>query len=151
MSVLDNVLAGVRPTTIGSLLGSARRRGDVQRARELLSRVGIDHLEQAEARDVSYGQTKLLELAGVLMTDPETIMLDEPAGGVNPALIERISDLVVDLNREGRTFIIVEHNMELVMRLSHHVVVVDRGRPIAAGQPSVIQSDPAVLEAYLGV
>ncbi len=151
MSVLDNVLAGVRPTTIGSLLGSARRREDVQRARELLSRVGIDHLEQAEARDVSYGQTKLLELAGVLMTDPETIMLDEPAGGVNPALIERISDLVVDLNREGRTFIIVEHNMELVMRLSHHVVVVDRGRPIAAGQPSVIQSDPAVLEAYLGV
>jgi ABC-type branched-subunit amino acid transport system ATPase component len=151
MSVLDNVLAGVRPTTIGSLLGSARRHEDVQRARELLSRVGIDHLEQAEARDVSYGQTKLLELAGVLMTDPETIMLDEPAGGVNPALIERISDLVVDLNREGRTFIIVEHNMELVMRLSHHVVVVDRGRPIAAGQPSVIQSDPAVLEAYLGV
>lgn len=151
MSVLDNVLAGVRATSLGSLLGGARRRPDVQRARELLSRVGIDHLEQADARDVSYGQQKLLELAGVLMTDPETIMLDEPAGGVNPALIERISSLILDLNGEGRTFIVVEHNMELVMRLSDHVVVFDRGRPIAAGPPSLVQRDPAVLEAYLGV
>lgn len=151
MSVLDNVLAGVRPRSLGGLVGSGRRRSDVHKARALLTRVGIDHLERAEAADISYGQQKLLELAGVLMTDPETIMLDEPAGGVNPALIDRISTLIVELNAEGRTFIVVEHNMELVMRLSDHVIVFDRGAPIAAGPPSMVQSDPAVLEAYLGV
>lgn len=151
MSVLDNVLAGVRPHGLGGLLGSGRRQRDVEKARGLLARVGIDHLERSLAADISYGQQKLLELAGVLMTDPETIMLDEPAGGVNPALIDRISTLIVELNDEGRTFIVVEHNMELVMRLSHHVIVFDRGAQIAAGPPSAVQSDPAVLEAYLGV
>lgn len=139
MTVLDNVLA------------AARGRPDVERARQWLRRVGIDHVEQVEARNLSYGQQKLLELAGVLMSDPETVLLDEPAGGVNPALIERIADLVRELNAEGKTFIIVEHNMDLVMSLSDHVVVFDRGRPIAEGPPDVIRSDERVLGAYLGV
>jgi neutral amino acid transport system ATP-binding protein len=151
MTVLENVLAAVRPPSVLRLLAPAHHHADVERARGLLSRVGIDHLERAEARDLSYGQQKLLELAGVLMADPETIMLDEPAGGVNPALIDRIAGLVRSLNDEGKTFIIVEHNMDLVMSLSDHVVVFDRGRPICEGPPSVVQNDPRVLEAYLGV
>jgi neutral amino acid transport system ATP-binding protein len=123
----------------------------VKRARGWLMRVGIEHVEGIEARNLSYGQQKLLELAGVLMAEPDTILLDEPAGGVNPALLDRIAALVRELNAEGRTFLVVEHNMDLVMNLSDHVVVFDRGRSIAEGPPSEIRSDPRVLEAYLGV
>ncbi len=151
LTVLENMLAAVRPSGLKALLTSSRNREEIERARGWLERVGIEHLEGTEARNLSYGQQKLLELAGVLMGDPETILLDEPAGGVNPALIGRIGKLVRQLNAEGRTFLIVEHNMEMVMSLSDHVVVFDRGRPIAEGPPSVIRSDPRVLEAYLGV
>ncbi|HYN94000.1 MAG TPA: ABC transporter ATP-binding protein [Pilimelia sp.] len=150
LTVLENLLAAVRSTGPRAYLAGARNAADVDRARGWLRRVGIEHLERVEARNLSYGQQKLLELAGVLMAEPETIMLDEPAGGVNPALIERIGALVRRLNAEGRTFLIVEHNMEFVMSLSDHVVVFDRGRPVADGPPSVIKSDPRVLAAYLG-
>ena len=151
MTALDNVLAAVRPGGFPKALRGARGRDEIDRARGWLTRLGIEHLAGSEAGEMSWGQQKLLELAGVLMAEPETILLDEPAGGVNPALLDRIGTLVRDLNAEGRTFVIVEHNMELVMSISDHVVVFDRGRPIAAGPPSVIRTDERVLGAYLGV
>ncbi|MGP3956557.1 ABC transporter ATP-binding protein [Nonomuraea sp. 3N208] len=151
LTVLENMLVAVRRTRLRELLAGLRDKGEVERARHWLRRMGIEHLEDAEARDLSYGQQKLLELAAILMAEPELVLLDEPAGGVNPALIDRIVSLVRDLNAEGRTFLVVEHNMDMVMGMCDHVIVFDRGAPIAAGPPSVIRDDPRVLEAYLGV
>ncbi|GAA4069794.1 ABC transporter ATP-binding protein [Nonomuraea soli] len=151
MTVLENMLVAVRRTRLRELLAGIGNPAEIERARGWLRRTGIEHMETAEARELSYGQQKLLELAAVLMAEPELILLDEPAGGVNPALIERLVTLIRELNAEGHTFLVVEHNMDMVMGMSDHVIVFDRGAPICAGPPRQVRSDPRVLEAYLGV
>jgi len=121
-----------------------------QRAMELLEFTGIAKLAGDRAETLSYGQRKLLELAYVLIADPEIILLDEPAGGVNPTLIGTISERIRELNRQGTTFLIVEHNMEFVMGLCDRVTVLDYGNAVVTGPPEMIRSDHRVLDAYLG-
>jgi ABC-type branched-subunit amino acid transport system ATPase component len=150
MTVMQNMLVAVRHSGIRELMANAVGGRDVERAEMWLKRLGIEHLRDSEARDLSYGQQKLLELGALLMADPELILLDEPAGGVNPVMIEKISQLVRDLNGEGKTFLIVEHNMELIMSLCHHVIVFERGTQVAEGTPDEVRANPRVLEAYLG-
>ena len=150
MTVMQNMLVAVRHSGIRELMANAVGGRDVERAEMWLERLGIEHLRDSEARDLSYGQQKLLELGALLMADPELILLDEPAGGVNPVMIEKISQLVRDLNGEGKTFLIVEHNMELIMSLCHHVIVFERGTQVAEGTPDEVRANPRVLEAYLG-
>jgi branched-chain amino acid transport system ATP-binding protein len=120
------------------------------RAMELLSFVGLDRLAHEKSKNLSYGQKKLLEFASVLMSDPRLIMLDEPAGGVNPTLLEDIIDRIVQLNKKGITFLIVEHNMDLVMKISDPVICMAYGTVLAKGSPQEIQDNEGVLEAYLG-
>lgn len=130
--------------------GRAARGGHRQRARELLEFVGLDRHAELPAGSLSYGQRKLLELAYVLIADPAVILLDEPAGGVNPTLINHIAGRIRQLNAGGTTFLIVEHNMEFVMGLCDTVTVLASGSVTASGPPEQIRADPRVLDAYLG-
>jgi branched-chain amino acid transport system ATP-binding protein len=151
LSVLENVIVQSPASGLRHLLKPSMSPTERERAMDLLAFVGIAELAQEPAAKLSYGQKKLMELAACLMARPRLVLLDEPAGGINPALLEVIVDRVRQLRGQGVTFLIVEHNMEVVMSLCDPVVVMAYGRFLAHGSPAAIQSDPAVLEAYLGV
>lgn len=150
MTVLENLVVQSPTTGFRGLFTSGILAQERRRAMELLDFVGIAHLADEKAKKLSYGQKKLMEFASVLMSEPRLIMLDEPAGGVNPALLENIVDRIQRLNDLGITFLIVEHNMDVVMNLSHSVVVMAHGEVLTQGTPEVVQQDPIVLDAYLG-
>ena len=126
------------------------RTGARKRAIEQLEFVGIEGYHASLAGTLSYGQRKLLELAYILVADPAIILLDEPAGGVNLSLVNHIAARIRELNAAGKTFLIVEHNMEFVMGLCHQVTVLDSGTVVAAGPPEIVRTDRRVLDAYLG-
>ena len=135
--------AGVARTRRPELYAEAR-------CLELLDFVGLADLAGVAAGTLSYGQRKLVELAMVLAQDPRVVLLDEPAGGINPLLIAQLGERIRELNRQGVTFLVVEHNMEFVMGLCDVVWVMERGTVIAHGEPEAVRSDPRVLDAYLG-
>jgi len=150
LTVLENMVVGSPSEGWRGLIGSRILRVEEDRAMELLRFVGIDQLAAAPAESLSYGQKKLLEFASVLMTEPNLIMLDEPASGVNPALMERILDHIRQLNSSGITFLIVEHNMDVVMSVCSSIVVMAHGEVLSKGTPEAIREDDTVLDAYLG-
>ena len=154
LTVMENMLVAAQHADQGrprNPLARAGGRADRRRAADLLEFTGIADHADALAETLSYGQRKLLELSYVLVADPEIVLLDEPAGGVNPSLIQHLADRIRELNTAGKTFLIVEHNMEFVMSLCGQVTVLDYGTVVAAGPPQIIRSDPRVLDAYLGL
>lgn len=132
------------------LFGRRISRRDRDRAAAMLAEFRLDPLAQLPAGELSYGQRKLLEFAAVLMSDPVLVLLDEPTAGVNPVMIDTMEQHIRQRHADGVTFLVVEHDMQLVMRLCDPVIVLDQGAPIAFGTPEQVQSDPLVLEAYLG-
>jgi ABC-type branched-subunit amino acid transport system ATPase component len=146
LTLMENIQVGSR--------GVPRsRRKEVyspERCRELLDFVGLAGLANEQAGMLSYGQRKLIELAMVLAQEPKVVLLDEPAGGINPILIGQIAERIRELNQRGVTFLVVEHNMEFVMGICDVVAVMERGAVIAFGTPEQVRSDPRVLDAYMG-
>jgi ABC-type branched-subunit amino acid transport system ATPase component len=140
LTALENLLV---VTTTG--YEEARRR-----AEELLAFVKLERLAGEFAGNLSYGQQKLVEFIRVLMTDPEMILLDEPAAGVNRTLLNELLDAVRRLRDQGKTVLLVEHDMKVVMGLCETVFVLDHGEKLAEGAPGVIQADERVIEAYFG-
>lgn len=150
MTLLENLIVQSPTTKFTDLFKQSMLEHERDHAMELLEFVGITHLANEKAKNLSYGQKKLMEFAATLMTEPRLILLDEPAGGVNPALLEDITERIQLLNSQGITFLIVEHNMDVVMNLCDPVIVMAYGSVLATGAPQDIQNNEEVLVAYLG-
>ena len=141
MTVLDNILAASHH----GITAKAKAR-----AREILGLVGIEHVAGNKASALSFGQQRLIELARVLMLDPRMILLDEPAAGVNPTLMEHLKELIFDLNRRGTTFLVIEHNIRLVSQMCERLLVLHNGEKIADDPLEKVLENQAVKQAYLG-
>ena len=150
MTVLENMIVPVRQLGLRTLFTAGIKGHERERAEGLLEFFGIAFLRDEMAGRLSFGQQKLLELAAALMAEPTLLMLDEPAGGLNPVMIDRLTGYIRELNADGMTFLIIEHNMGFVMQLCEPVIVIHRGRVIARGTPAAVRANPAVLDAYLG-
>jgi branched-chain amino acid transport system ATP-binding protein len=157
-TVLDNLIVGHRLRTESGLLdvlaNSARLRREEQlcrdKAREALDFVGLSQLANRMAGDISQEERKRVAFALALATQPRLVLLDEPAGGVNPEETQGLADLIRKMVRHGLTVCLVEHKMEMIMSLADRITVLNYGEKIAEGSPSEIRADPAVIDAYLG-
>jgi neutral amino acid transport system ATP-binding protein len=150
LTVNENVHVASQRSGFLSQLRSWTSGDERTRAREALDFVGLTRLAHEQSGNLSYGQQKLLEFAFIMVARPKVMLLDEPAGGVNPTLLRHLADRIRELNNDGVTFVIVEHDMEFVMGLCDRVVVMHQGAALIQGAPQEVREDPRVLEAYLG-
>jgi branched-chain amino acid transport system ATP-binding protein len=152
MTVLENMLMAAQEGQ-GTLLGRLVHRVETaatDRAIGRLEYLGIAGLKDNPASNLSYGQQKLLDFGMALMPEPEIVLLDEPLAGVNPTMIKSLVGHIQALNARGHTFVVIEHNMEVVMSLCRRIVVLSQGERIAEGTPAEVADNPLVLDAYFG-
>jgi len=152
MTVLDNMLLAIQESQGSMLRRLFRVREDAneRRALELLEFLQIAHVKDEYARNLSYGQQKLLDFGMVLMPKPALILLDEPACGSETQMRQQMMQQIKELNRQGTTIVLIEHNMDVVMNLCTRIVVLDTGEKIAEGSPQEIQNNQKVIDAYFG-
>ena len=158
MSVLENVMLAPRGqggetfwrNWLSPSLVAAEERSVRDKAMHWLEFVGLASLSSQQARVLSGGQRKLLEIARVMVSEPKLVLLDEPGAGVNPALLDTIVDRISELHKQGVSFLIIEHNMDMVAQLCDPVMVMAQGKVLVSGAPSDVLRDPQVIEAYLG-
>lgn len=158
MTVLENVMVGCHTQTsaniVDAIFKTKRARAEyeqsVARSREILSFMGIAHLEDALAGSLPYGDQRRLEIARALVSDPKIILLDEPAAGMNLTEKEALSDTILNIRDRGHTVLLVEHNMKLVMKVCDRICVLNHGNKLVEDVPEQIQNDPEVIKAYLG-
>ena len=153
LSVRDNLIVAAQEFQ-GTLPGRLFARSDAgvgARADETIERFRLQHVAREPAGSLSYGQQKLIDIAMAFMPAPRLVLLDEPCAGVNPSLVDELRELLVGLNgTQGGSFVVIEHNMDFIMRLCPHVICMVEGRVLAAGTPAAVQSNRQVLDAYLG-
>jgi ABC-type branched-subunit amino acid transport system ATPase component len=150
MTVLDNLLVVLTERNVFSALFERHSAYHLERAEEILKRVGLSEKRHALAANLSYGQRKLLEIGRALAMRADILLLDEPFAGLFPEMVKTIVGIVRELRREGKTIVLIEHNMDLVRELADHVVVMDGGELLAEGRPAEVLAKKEVMEAYLG-